>query len=68
VEGRKEQLIGRREDMAKEDKKLCKWKEDRLTEKLDELMDIVREPKFLCKKCGRVANDEKLLHKPISIK
>ena len=39
--------------MAKKGKKLCKWKEDRLTEKLDEFMDIIRKPKFLCKKCGR---------------
>jgi len=54
--------------MAKEDKKLCKWKEDRLAEKLDEFMEIVREPKYLCKKCGRVADDKKRLHKPIPIK
>jgi hypothetical protein len=54
--------------MAKRGKKVCKWKEDDLAEKLDEFMDIVRQPKFLCKKCGRVADDKKLLHKPISIK
>jgi len=54
--------------MAKKGKKLCKWKEDRLTEKLDEFMDIIRKPKFLCKKCGRVADNKELLHKPISIK
>ena len=54
--------------MAEKEKKLCKWKEDRLTAKLDEFMDIVRQPKFLCEKCGRVADDKKWLHKPISIK
>ena len=54
--------------MAKKGKKVCKWKEDDLAEKLDEFMDIIRQPKFLCKKCGRVADDKKLLHKPISIK
>jgi hypothetical protein len=54
--------------MAEKEKKLCKWKEDRLAEKLDEFMDIVRQPKFLCEKCGRVADDKKWLHKPISIK
>jgi hypothetical protein len=54
--------------MEKKEKKLCKWKEYRLTEKLDEFMDIVRQPKYLCEKCGRVADDKKWLHKPISIK
>jgi hypothetical protein len=68
LERRKEHLIGRRQEMAKKEKKLCKWKEERLTEKLDEFMDIVRQPKFLCKNCGRVADDKKWLHKPISIK
>ncbi len=54
--------------MGKTEKKLCKWKEDDLTEKLDEFMDVIREPKFLCKKCGRVANNKEWLHKPIVIK
>ena len=54
--------------MEKKEKKLCKWKEHRLTERLDEFMDIVRQPKFLCKNCGRVADDKKWLHKPIPIK
>ena len=54
--------------MAKKEKRLCKWKEDDLTENLGEFMEIVRDPKFLCKKCGRVADDKKRLHKPIPIK
>ncbi|MBN1102669.1 MAG: hypothetical protein JXL84_04550 [Deltaproteobacteria bacterium] len=54
--------------MAKKEKKLCKWKADDLNESLDEFMDIIRKPKFLCKKCGRVADKEKWLHKPVSIK
>jgi hypothetical protein len=54
--------------MEKKGKKLCKWKEDHLTEKLDDFMDIIRQPKFLCKKCGRVADSKKWLHKPILIK
>jgi hypothetical protein len=68
LERREEFSTKRRQEMAKKEKKLCKWKEDRLTEKLDEFMDIVRQPKFLCKNCGRVADDKKWLHKPISIK
>jgi hypothetical protein len=54
--------------MAKKEKELCKWTEDDLLERLDDFMDIIRQPKFLCKKCMRVADDKKLLHKPIKIK
>jgi hypothetical protein len=61
-------LLKRRQQMAKKEKKLCKWKEDHLAENLAEFMDIIRKPKFLCKKCGRVADKEKWLHKPFSIK
>ena len=42
--------------MAKKKKRLCKWKEDDITEKFDEFVDIIKKPKFLCKKCGSVAN------------
>jgi len=54
--------------MAKKEKKLCKWKEDDLTENLEGFMKIIRKPEFVCEKCGRVADDKKWLHKPISIK
>jgi len=50
--------------MAKKEKRLCKWKEDDINEKIDEFVDIIKKPKFLCKKCGRVANKKKWLHKP----
>jgi hypothetical protein len=54
--------------MAKKAKQLCKWKEGDITEKLDEFSDIVRNPKFVCKKCGRVADKKKWLHKPAALK
>ncbi|MFC1869354.1 hypothetical protein ACFL0H_14645 [Thermodesulfobacteriota bacterium] len=54
--------------MAKKEKRLCKWKEDDIIEKLDEFMDIIKKPKFFCKKCGRVADKKKWLHKPSVLK
>jgi len=54
--------------MAEKGKKLCKWKKDDISEKFDKFIDIVRNPKFVCKKCGRVADKKKLLHKPVSLK
>jgi len=54
--------------MAKKDKRLCKWKEDDLSNKFDKYLNIVRNPKFVCKKCGRVADKKGWLHKPASFK
>ncbi len=54
--------------MAKKDKRLCKWKEDDLSKKFDKFKKIVSEPTFVCKKCGRVADKKKWLHKPVSLK
>ncbi len=53
--------------MAKKEKMLCKWKKDDIEKKLDTLSDIVRNPKFVCKKCGRVADKKKWLHKPVAL-
>ena len=54
--------------MAKKDKRMCKWKEDDISEKFDKYINIVINPKFVCKKCGRVADKKKWLHKPASLK
>jgi hypothetical protein len=54
--------------MAKKAKRLCKWKEEDITKKFDEFVDIVKIPTFVCKKCGRVADKKKWLHKPAELK
>ncbi|MDB9822300.1 hypothetical protein OAC89_01190 [Deltaproteobacteria bacterium] len=54
--------------MAKKEKRLCKWKEDAITEKSHEFIDIIKKPKFFCKKCGRVSDKKKWLHKPYALK
>lgn len=46
------------------DKKLCKVKKDCLMENLESYLELVREPQWVCRKCGRVAASEKRLCKP----
>ena len=53
--------------MSDKKKKLCKWDKDKIEKDFDELAKIVSPAKFLCKKCGRVANSEDWLHKPAAI-
>lgn len=48
-------------------KTLCKIKK-LLRKDLDEFVKHVRDPKFVCKSCGRVANQKGLLCKPVKIK
>jgi hypothetical protein len=54
--------------MAKKEKRLCKWKEEAINDNFEAFKDIVKSPQFACKKCGRVANKKKWLHKPVSLK
>jgi hypothetical protein len=54
--------------MAKKNKPMCKWKQDDISENFEEYAAIVINPKFVCKKCGRVADKKKLLHKPAPLK
>jgi hypothetical protein len=54
--------------MAKKEKRMCKWKEDDISQKFDTFITIVSNPKFVCKKCGRVADKKKRLHKPVPLK
>ncbi len=53
--------------MAKKEKRLCKWKKNDIDKKFDEFSDIVRNPEFVCTKCGRVADKKKWLHKPVAL-
>lgn len=50
-------------------KKLCKLvKEDYLEDHLDDYIELVKKPKFICKKCGRVTADEDRVCKPKKLK
>jgi hypothetical protein len=48
--------------MGTKAKKLCKWKSEDITKKLGKFSDIVRNPQYVCTKCGRVADQKKWLH------
>ena len=45
-------------------KAICKWTKAQYVKQLDKLIEIVKEPTYICKDCGRVANDKKWLCKP----
>lgn len=48
-------------------KTLCKIKK-LLKEDPSQYIEHVRKPKFICRSCGRVANQKSLLCKPLKIK
>ncbi len=45
-------------------KTLCDWSKKDLEKRGVELAAIVREPRWYCRKCARVANTSKVLCKP----
>lgn len=53
--------------MAKEKKHLCKWDKDEIKDDLDKLKGIVVPPRFICRKCGRVAKESGYLCKPVEL-
>ena len=49
-------------------KELCKIQELLIRKNPDEYAELVNKPKYLCKRCGRVANKKKSLCKPVRLK
>lgn len=45
-------------------KTLCDWSKEDRVKKLSEYAEIVKEPRFMCHTCGRVANKKKNLCEP----
>jgi len=54
--------------MAKKEKRLCKWKPEAIMDDLKIFKGMVDSAQFVCKKCGRVANKKRNLHKPVALK
>jgi len=52
----------------KKDKTFCDLSKDYVAKHLDEIIPLINNPKFICKKCARAANDETHLCKPVKIK
>jgi hypothetical protein len=53
--------------MGKKRKHLCDWKKSEIVEELESYRELVKDPEFVCKDCGRVAGQKKWLCKPISL-
>jgi len=53
--------------MGKKLKHLCDWKKSQIIDNLDSYRELVLEPRFVCKDCGRVANKKTLLCKPLAL-
>lgn len=49
-------------------KKMCKADDEKFKKIKDDIFEEVREPKYVCKKCLRVAKSEDLICKPKKIK
>ena len=58
----------RESKMAKKAKKLCTWKKKDVAKNFDAFADIVKNPKFVCQKCGWVSTKKMYLHKPSELK
>lgn len=48
-------------------KELCKLQKSLLTKKIEQYMKLVDQPTHVCRKCGRVANDKRLLCKSVRL-
>ena len=53
--------------MAKDRKTLCQWKKDEIKDNFEALKEIVRSPRFVCRKCGRAAAEKRCLCKPAKL-
>jgi hypothetical protein len=52
-------------DLAKVE--LCKWDKGSYEKNLETVMDIVNNPRYICKTCGRAARLKKNLCKAVSL-
>ncbi len=46
---------------------LCEWKKSAIVDDIDELAEIVRDPRYVCRKCARSAHRDKHLCKPMAL-
>jgi len=53
--------------MSADTKTMCKYKKEKIEENLEILKQIVKNPKFICRKCARAAKEEKYLCKPLTL-
>jgi hypothetical protein len=49
-------------------KTLCDWSKSDLKKHPERLMELVRDPRYYCRRCARVAHTSKVLCKPKKFK
>lgn len=49
-------------------KTLCDWDRTDIEKNMTYILSLTSSPKYICRKCARVANDEDVLCKPLKIK
>lgn len=49
-------------------KTLCDWDKKEIEKNMDALIQIIENPRFICRKCARSAHDAIHLCKPFKIK
>jgi hypothetical protein len=50
--------------MNNKEKTLCDWDKKEIDKRFDQLAKIVQVPKYICRKCARVAQKKDYLCKP----
>lgn len=53
--------------MSNSNKKLCKWKKDKLKKDLEDYAPLVEKAKYVCENCGRAARKKKSVCKPVKL-
>ena len=54
--------------MGDKPKELCKWTREEYVREMELLCKAVKDPKYVCSKCGRAARKKKWLCKPEDLK
>ena len=52
----------------KKGKTFCDLSKDYIAKNMDEMISLVDNPKYICRKCARTANEETHLCKPVKMK
>ena len=53
--------------MGDKAKPICKWKKTQYVKDLAKLKSVVKNPRYVCRDCGRVANEKKWLCEPVKL-
>jgi len=49
-------------------KTLCCLERDKIEDNIEDIAEIIAKPKYICRKCARVASKKKFLCKPMKLK